>query len=503
MLAEMDLVSLLEKELFDFPNAKLEEVGVVVKVFDGIAQVHGLIGAFYCEVVSFQGGNQGLVLKLDEQLVWVVLLHKDIAVAEREVVTRTKECFKVAVGQGLLGRTVDALGQPIDNLGPIVGSLKSVPIEKPAPGISDRSAINQSFQTGFLAIDAMIPIGKGQRELVLGDRDCGKTSIVTDIIVHQKGKKVVCVYVSIGNKRSDILQLIETLERTGAIEYTIIVDAGAFDSALCQFLAPYVGCSIAEFFAGQGQDAFVVYDDLGNHAVAYRELSLLLRRSPGREAFPGDIFYIHARLLERACKLSEALGGGSLTAMPIIQTQNGDLSAYIPTNLISITDGQIVLDSMMFNQGIRPAINIGASVSRVGVAAQSKAMRKVAGVLKLDLAQYDELAVFAKFGSELDKASQTKLEHGRRAIQLLCQERFVTLQTVEQVLMLFLLNNGYLHHYAVDLVRDFAKQYVSYVQEIYPALYSSLEAKLDINEEDLELLRKAVTEFNLIFINAQ
>lgn len=496
---ELDLVKTIEEALKAFPEEQFQEVGTVVKVVDNIASVYGLSKALCNELIKFEGGNTGVVLSLDEYFASVVIFQTGTSsVMEGESVTRTKQVLKIGVGEGLIGRIVDSLGNPCDSLGSIEYE-DFVPVETSAPTIMDRSPINEPLQTGILAIDSLVPIGKGQRELVLGDRGTGKTAILVDTIINQKDKDVVCIYVSVGNKQSSTAKIVDTLERFGALEYTVVIQADAYTSALSQFFAPYAGCAIGEYFMNKGRDVLIVYDDLSNHAVAYRELSLLLRRSPGREAYPGDIFYIHSRLLERACKLSDAKGGGSLTAIPVVQTQGDDISAYVPTNLISITDGQIILDSGLFNRGIRPAINIGASVSRVGGSAQTKAVKKVSASLKLDLARYEELSVFSQFSSELDKASQNALDRGARAIELLKQPRGNGYSFVEQTLFLFLLKEGFFDRVGVDNIHDFATKYASFVREVHPQVYESIEQSKDIEEKITKTLKEVAHEFSLMF----
>jgi F-type H+-transporting ATPase subunit alpha len=498
MEKDTDIISLLEKALSDEPQASLDEIGIVIKVGDGICKVYGLVNAIFGELVQFDGGGQGIVLDLDEDYVSVVLLENSANVIEQEVVKRTGSVFCVPVGEGLLGRIVNATGSSLDALGAIK-SEKMMPIEHTVPGIVDRAPVNESLETGIVVIDTLVPIGKGQRELLIGNRSTGKTSIVLSTILHQKNKDVICVYVSIGHKQSNTARLIHQLEKHGALEYTIIVDADAKESALNQFLAPYTGCTIGEYFMNKGKDVLVIYDDLTNQAIAYRELSLLLRRPPGREAYPGDIFYIHSRLLERAGRLSPEKGGGSLTAIPIIQTQGDDISAYIPTNLISITDGQIFLDTVLFNNGIRPAVNVGLSISRVGSAAQTKAMKKMSGSLKLELAQYNELQAFAQFGSELDKASQRALDRGRRAVEVLKQTELATYSFVDQVIFLYLLKANYLDKLPLEDIRLFALQCCMYIKGAHAQVYESILASKDTNEQSLGQLKKAADEFSMIF----
>lgn len=498
---ELDVVSLLEKMLLMQPQENLEEVGTVVRIGDGICSVYGLQKVVFGEVVSFDKGGKGLVLDLDEDFVSVVLLEGFTNVVELDVVRRTGEAFKVPVGDSLLGRVLNASGMPIDALGEF-GAIEYMAIEQLIAGISERQPINRSMETGIAVIDSLIPIGKGQRELLIGNRGTGKTSIAIDAILHQKGRNVVCVYVSIGHKQSTTAKIIHKLDTHGALDYTIIINADAKESALNQFLAPYSGCTIAEYFMRKGQDVLIVYDDLSSHATAYRELSLLLRRSPGREAFPGDIFFIHSKLLERAGRLSNELGGGSLTALPIIQTQGDDISAYIPTNLISITDGQIFLDAGLFKSGIKPAVSVGLSVSRVGGSAQTKAMRRVASMLRLELAQYNELLAFAQFGSELDKASQRALDRGKRAVEILKQDEGVTYSFVEQVIFLTLLKENYLDKLELTHIKAFVTECARYIRGGYDELYERIMQQEDITPDDLVVLKKAADEFALIFCQA-
>ena len=495
---ETDIISLLEKALSAQPQEKLEETGTVIKVGDGICKIYGLTNAVYGELIVFEQGARGIVLDLDEDFVSVVILNMSDSVVEQEVAKRTGDVFKIPVGQDLLGRVVSSTGRTLDALGEIKYEEK-LPLERLAPGIIERVPVHQSLETGITVIDSLFPIGKGQRELLIGNRSTGKTSIILDAICHQKNKNVVCVYVSTGLKQSDTARIIYQLEKSGALDYTIIVNADAKETAMNQFLAPYAGCTIGEYFMNKGRDVLIIYDDLSKHAIAYRELSLLLRRPPGREAYPGDIFYIHSRLLERACKLSEEKGGGSLTAIPIAQTQGDDISAYIPTNLISITDGQIILDTNLFNQGVRPAVNIGLSVSRVGGAAQSKAIKKVAGTLRLELAQYNELLAFAQFGSELDKASQRALDRGKRAIEILKQPERETYSFVDQTLFLFLLKEDYLDRLELDQVKPFVVQFASYVKGTWAEIYNKILETRNLTDENMSKLKEAAEEFNMIF----
>src|SRR5215207_5446040 len=423
-------------------DVNVAEVGSVISIGDGIARVHGVENAMAGEMLEFPHGVMGIALNLEEESVGTVLLGEFKAIKEGDIVKRTGRIISVPVGEEMLGRVVNALGQPIDGKGPITTKQYS-PIERIAPGVVDRQPVKEPLQTGLKAIDAMVPIGRGQRELIIGDRQTGKTAVAVDTIINQKGKDVICIYNAIGQKQSTIAQVVRTLDEAGAMSYTIVVAATASDPAPMLYISPYSACTIGEFFRDSGRHALLVYDDLSKHAQAYREISLLLRRPPGREAYPGDVFYLHSRLLERAAKLRNELGGGSLTALPIIETQAGDLSAYIPTNVISITDGQLFLETDLFNQGVRPAINVGNSVSRVGGSAQIKAMRQVAGTLRLDLAQYRELASFAQFGSDLDKSTQQQLARGQRLVEILKQPQYGPLPIEKQVLLIFAATNGY------------------------------------------------------------
>jgi len=490
-----DLVSLFERSL-QGESPKLEETGIVVQVGDGICRVYGLERAIYGELVNFEGGNRGVILDLQENFVTIFLLYTTIAVVELEVAKRTGSVFQTPVGMKLLGRVINALGKPLDGLGEIEAAAR-MPIEHSAPGVIERSSINQSFETGTIAIDALVPIGRGQRELIIGNRNTGKTSLVLDAILHQKGKNVFCVYVSIGQRQANLARIVRFLLENGALEYTVVVSADSSDSVLSQYLAPYVGSTIGEYFMNNGHDALVVYDDLTNHAVAYREMSLLMRRSPGREAYPGDVFYLHSRLLERAGKLAT---GGSLTALPIIQVQADDITAYIPTNLISITDGQIFLDDQLFKSGIRPAVNVGLSVSRIGGAAQTKAIKKMARTLGLELAQYRELLDLSQFGTDLDKHSQQRLARGARAIEILKQPQNTTYSFVQQCLMLFVLQENFLDAIPVAHVREFVTQFVSYVESVYPAVYHMIEKTQDISSDVQRELLSIAKEFSTLFV---
>jgi len=493
-----DLVSLLERALKDAPKEKLEEIGIVVQVGDGMCKVHGLTNAVYGELIDFEGGNRGIVFNLDEDFVDIFLLEGEnvVSIAELEVAKRTGGVFKTPVGPGLLGRVVNALGKPIDGLGDVkVAEFK--PIEAPIPAIIDRSPVNRSLETGVIVVDSLVPIGRGQRELLIGNRYTGKTALAIDTILHQKDQGVFCIYVAIGQRKASIARTARFLEENSALGYTIIIGTDPSEAVLNQYLAPYVGCTMGEYFRDNCQDALIIYDDLSNHAISFREMSLLLRRAPGREAYPGDIFYLHSRLLERSGKLET---GGSLTALPIIQTQSDDITAYIPTNLISITDGQIFLDTRLFNQGIRPAVNVELSVSRVGGAAQTAAIKKMTKAMRLELAQYHELLSFAQFGTELDEVSQRKLARGERIVELLKQPQFVTYSFAEQALMLFLLKKDFLGELPIYQVRAFATQFVSYVKSVYTDTYSTILETADMSDEVQEVLCDIIREFSKLFI---
>lgn len=493
-----DLISLFEKSFADIANYDLQEVGIVIQVGDMFCKIHGLTNVLYGELLRFENGNKGIVFNLEEDAVTAFLLEAHIPVSELEAVSRTGTVFKVPVGYSLLGRVVNALGRPIDGLGDLQNtSLR--PIEAVIPGIVERSPVNESLETGIMAIDALVPIGKGQRELLIGNRDTGKTAIALDTILHQKGKNVACIYVAIGQRQANIARFVGILERNGALEYTAVITADASEPPLNRYLAPYVGCTLAEDLRDAGRDVLIIYDDLSNHATAYREISLLMRRPPGREAYPGDIFYLHSRLLERAGKLAR---GGSITALPVVQVQSDDITAYIPTNLISITDGQIFLDTKLFNAGIRPAVNTELSVSRVGGAAQTKAMKQVTRALKLELAQYHELVGFSQFGTELDTVSQQRLARGALVVELLKQPQFVTYSFVDQVLRLFLLRENFLDTISRDKVSQFATEFVSYVKSVYPTIYLEIEKTQEISADTAEHLKNTAREFMRMFVPA-
>ena len=453
--------TLTEKIAGHRQQSQVEQIGRVIEVGDGVARIQGLTEVMASEMLDFGNGIFGLAMNLEEDSVGAVILGDPVGIKEGDTVKRTERILEVPVGEAMIGRVVDPLGRPLDGGAPIK-SNKAYPVEKIAPRVIERQPVNKPLQTGITAIDAMFPIGRGQRELIIGDRQTGKTALAIDAIINQKGQNVICVYVAIGQKESKIARLLAELKKHGAMDYTTIVLAGASDPAAMSYLAPFAGCSIGEFFMDEGKDVLLVYDDLSKQAVAYRELSLLLRRPPGREAYPGDVFYLHSRLLERAARLSDKNGGGSLTALPIIETQAGDISAYIPTNVISITDGQIFLESDLFYQGIRPAINTGLSVSRVGSAAQIKAMKQVAGKLKLDMAQFRELAVFAQFGSDLDEGTKQQINRGKRLMEILKQPQYKPRTVVDQVVTLFAVTNGYLDDIEVEKINDFCEKLVEH-----------------------------------------
>ncbi|CAM2929927.1 F0F1 ATP synthase subunit alpha [Paenibacillus sediminis] len=493
-------ISTLIKSQIEQYKSEIEvtEVGTVIQVADGIARVHGLENVMSGELVEFASGVVGLALNLEESNVGIVILgpYKDIK--EGDQVKRTGQIMQVPVGEALLGRVVNALGQPVDGKGPIAAT-EYRPVESNAPGVIDRKSVHEPMQTGIKAIDAMVPIGRGQRELIIGDRQTGKTSIAIDTIINQKGNGVKCIYVAIGQKQSTVAQVVETLRRHGALEYTIVVTASASEPAPLLYIAPYAGCAMGEYFMYKGEHALVVYDDLSKQAAAYRELSLLLKRPPGREAYPGDVFYLHSRLLERAAKLNDSLGGGSLTALPFIETQASDVSAYIPTNVISITDGQIFLESDLFYAGQRPAVNVGISVSRVGGSAQTKAMKKVAGSLKLDLAQYRELQAFSQFGSDLDKSTLARLNRGSRLMEILKQGVNQPLSFDRQVVSLYAAVRGHLDDIPVADVRRFEKEYLAFIESNHPEILQSIRDTKDLTADNEAALKDAIAKFKKSF----
>jgi F-type H+-transporting ATPase subunit alpha len=472
----------------------VSEVGTVIKVGDGIAEIHGLEKVMAGELLEFPHEVRGLALNLEEDKVGAVLFGDFQKIKEGDLVKRTGRIMQVPVGQALVGRVMDALGNPVDDRGPILTDEYNA-VERIAPGVVDRQPVKESLPTGLKAIDSMVPIGRGQRELIIGDRQTGKTAVAVDTIINQRGKDVICIYVAIGQKASTVAQVVKTLHDFGAMEYTIVVKATASDPAAMQFLAPYSGAAMGEYFRDRGQHALTIYDDLSKQAAAYREISLLLRRPPGREAYPGDVFYLHSRLLERAAKLSDAKGGGSLTSLPIIETQAGDISAYIPTNVISITDGQIFLEGDLFNAGIRPAINVGNSVSRVGGAAQIKAMKQVAGSLRLDLAQYRELAAFAQFGSDLDKATQAQLSRGQRLTEILKQPQYQPMDVEKQVLIIWSATNGFTDDVPVEDLRKFEAELLSFVENSHPAVLQKLRERKAIDDEIQKDLEQSLRDF--------
>ena len=483
-------------------DVDVAEVGTIVSIGDGIARVHGVERAMFGEMLEFPHGVFGIALNLEEDSVGAVLLGEYTEIKEGDTVKRTNRIISVPVGEELVGRIVNALGQPIDGKGPIV-SKQFREIERLAPGVVDRSPVKEPLQTGLKAIDAMVPIGRGQRELIIGDRQTGKTAVAVDTIINQKGKDVICIYSAIGQKQSTVAQVVKTLEEFGAMEYTIVVAASASDPAPLLYTSPYAACAMGEYFRDSGRHALCVYDDLSKHAQAYREISLLLRRPPGREAYPGDVFYLHSRLLERAAKMRKELGGGSLTALPIIETQAGDLSAYIPTNVISITDGQIFLESDLFHQGVRPAINVGNSVSRVGGSAQVKAMRQVAGSLRLDLAQYRELAAFAQFGSDLDKATLNQLNRGRRLVEVLKQPQYQPLPVEKQVIIIYAAINGFLDAVAVEQLRDYEVELYKFLDTRRAQLLAAVAEKKELNDQIKSDLNQTLKEFGDQFLAAR
>ena len=490
-----EITSVIKERIANFDTRlQVDEVGTVLTVGDGVARVFGLKNVMSGELVEFETGTFGMVLNLEANNVGIAILGEDTKIKEGSNVKRTGEIVQVPVGEALLGRVVDALGNPIDGKGDIHTEHKRR-VEIKAPGIIPRKSVHEPLQTGLKAIDSMIPVGRGQRELIIGDRKTGKTAIALDTIINQKGKDCFCIYVGIGQKQSTMRQVQQKLQDAGAMEYTTIVSATAANSAPLQFLSAYVGCTMAEYFRDSGRAALIIYDDLTKQAQAYRQMSLLLRRPPGREAFPGDVFYLHSRLLERACKYNDENGGGSLTALPIIETQEGDVSAYIPTNVISITDGQIFLESDLFNAGIRPAVNVGLSVSRVGGSAQVKMMKKIAGTLRLDLAQYRELAAFTAFGSDLDEATQRQLNRGERLVELLKQGQFDPMEVTDQVLQLYAATKGYLDEVPVNKINEVATDLVDHIKSRHSELYNELKTQNVINDENDERLNEILTSF--------
>ena len=494
-ISATDIISIIQSEIenFDF-DTESRETGEVIYVGDGIATIYGIDHAMYGEIVVFDNGVKGMVQDIRQNEIGVILFGRDHGIHEGTKVVRTKKKAGIPVGKGFIGRIINALGEPIDGKGDIKEEDYR-PIENEAPGIVDRKSVDTPLETGILSIDSMFPIGRGQRELIIGDRQTGKTSIATDTIINQKGKGVICIYVAIGQKASTVAKIVSTLTKHGAMDYSIVLSSTASDPASLQYIAPYAGTAMAEHFMHQGKDVLIVYDDLSKHAVAYRALSLLLERSPGREAYPGDVFYLHSRLLERASRLSKELGGGSLTAIPIIETQAGDVSAYIPTNVISITDGQIYLETEMFHAGFRPAINAGLSVSRVGGAAQIKAMKKIAGPIRTELAQYRELASFAQFGSELDDDTRERLAQGERIKEVLKQPQYQPLAVEKQIVIIYAVTRKYLLDVPVERIAEFEKGLYEFVETKYPEIYKAIRETGEINSETDVLIQKAITEF--------
>lgn len=494
-----EISSIIKERIENFDlSVNIEETGKVISVADGVANVYGLKNVMAGEMVEFENGQKGMALNLEESSVGVVVLGSCNDIKEGSSVKRLARLLRVPVGDALIGRVVNALGEPIDGKG-VIDATETRFIEEKAKGIMARKSVHEPLQTGIKAIDGLVPIGRGQRELIIGDRQTGKTTVATDTIINQKGQDVICIYVAIGQKQSTVAQVVKKLEEYGAMDYTIVVNASASDSAALQYLAPYAGVTMGEYFRDNSRHALIIYDDLSKHAVAYREMSLILRRPPGREAYPGDVFYLHSRLLERASKLSDKLGAGSLTALPIIETQAGDVSAYIPTNVISITDGQIFLESDLFNSGIRPAINVGLSVSRVGGAAQIKAIKKVSGTLRLDLAQYRELQAFAQFASDLDESSRKQLERGQRMVEVLKQPPYSPLPVENQVVIIYAGSNGYLDDIPVSVVTKFEAELYPYIEAKYPDIFEQIRNKKALDKDIEEALDKALNEFKAIF----
>ena len=494
-ISATDIISIIQEEIENANwDDESKETGQVIWVGDGIATIYGIDHAMYGEIVIFDNGVKGMVQDIRANEIGVILFGRDTGIKEGTKVVRTKKKAGIPVGDAFIGRIVNALGEPIDGNGEIKADGYR-PMEEDAPGIVDRKSVDTPMETGILSIDSMFPIGRGQRELIIGDRQTGKTSIATDTIINQKGKDVICIYVAIGQKASTVAKIVSTLTKHGAMDYSIVLSSTASDPASLQYVAPYAGTALAEYFMHQGKDVLIVYDDLSKHAVAYRALSLLLERSPGREAYPGDVFYLHSRLLERSSRLSEELGGGSITALPIIETQAGDVSAYIPTNVISITDGQIFLESNLFNSGMRPAVNVGLSVSRVGGAAQTKAMKKASGSIRIDLAQYREMEVFTQFASDLDDATKAQLTHGKALMELLKQPLCQPLSLHEQVMTLCLANNGFFDNVETKQVKQYQKDVLSFMDLKHPEIGEEIETSKAINEELVEKMLDAAKEF--------
>jgi F-type H+/Na+-transporting ATPase subunit alpha len=498
-----EITKILKEQIANFESTvTTDEVGTVISLGDGIARVHGLDKVMAGELLAFPHNVAGLAMNLEEDQVGAVLMGEYTEIKEGDEVKRTGRIMSVPVGEAMIGRVVNSLGQPIDDKGPIA-TKQFIALERIAPGVIDRQPVREPMATGIKAIDSMIPVGRGQRELIIGDRQTGKTAVALDTIINSKGKNLICIYNAIGQKRSSIAQVVKVLEDAGAMEYTIVVAASASEPAPMQYIAPYAATAIGEYFRDNGKHALVIYDDLSKHAASYREISLLLRRPPGREAYPGDVFYLHSRLLERSAKMSDKLGGGSLTALPVIETQAGDVSAYIPTNVISITDGQIYLETDLFNSGIRPAVNVGLSVSRVGGSAQIKAMRQVAGSLKLELAQYRELAAFAQFGSDLDKATQAQLNRGQRLVEILKQPQFQPLNFGKQIAIIFAGTNGYIDDLPIEQVRDFESELYKYMDAINPNLAKNIEEKKTLDDALKADMKKTLDDFKKTFVSSR
>ena len=490
-----EISSIIKERIENFDlNLEIEETGKIISVADGVAKVYGLKNIMAGEMVEFENGEKGMTLNLEESSVGIVILGKGEGLKEGSSVKRLKHLLKVPVGEAIVGRVVNALGEPIDGKG-VINSSEFRFVEEKAKGIMARKSVHEPLHTGIKAIDALVPIGRGQRELIIGDRQTGKTTVAIDTIISQRGQNVICIYVAIGQKQSSVAQVVKRLEEHGAMDYTIVVSAGASEPAALQYLAPYTGVTMGEYFRDNAKHALIIYDDLSKHAVAYREMSLILRRPPGREAYPGDVFYLHSRLLERASKLNDDLGAGSLTALPIIETQAGDVSAYIPTNVISITDGQIFLETDLFNSGIRPAINVGLSVSRVGGAAQIKATKQVSGTLRLDLAQYRELQAFAQFASDLDDASRKQLERGQRMVELLKQPPYSPLSVEKQVVLIFAGTRGFLDNVELSKIKEFESGIYPFMEAKYPDIFEQIRSKKALDSELEEKLTKAINEF--------
>jgi len=497
-----EISAIIKKQIENFGReVEVSETGTIISVGDGIARIHGLDKAMAGELLEFPGNTMGMVLNLEEDNVGAAILGEAAHIKEGDTVKRTERIVQVPVGEALIGRVVNGIGVPIDGQGEIA-SKDFRKVEIKAPGIVARKSVHEPMQTGLKAIDSMVPIGRGQRELIIGDRQTGKTAVATDAIINQKGQNMICIYVAIGQKRSTVAQVVEKLKQHGAMDYTIIVSASASESAPLQFIAPYTGVTMGEYFRDNGKHALIIYDDLSKQAVAYRQLSLLLRRPPGREAYPGDVFYLHSRLLERAAKLNDDEGAGSLTALPIIETQAGDVSAYIPTNVISITDGQIFLETDLFYSGVRPAINVGLSVSRVGGAAQVKAMKQVAGTLRLALAQYREMAAFAQFGSDLDAATQRQLNRGARLVEILKQGQYQPMPVAKQVIAIFAANNGFVDEYPVEVVQRYEKEMMAYMESKQAQLLADLGEKKAIDDDLQGRIKAALEEFKGQFVVA-